>query len=91
MNSSNDNKQSEAGKIAVKELLNASKDNEKSEEKIAIEALLNSSESERVAINELIKQSYESELNFPLEPNSIEVKPLSYQQVLMLNIQKQIP
>jgi len=91
MNSSNDNKQSEAGKIAVKELLNGSNDNKKSEEKITIEALLNSSESERVAINELTKQSYESELNFPLEPNSIEVKPLSYQQALMLNILKQTP
>jgi len=72
--------------------MNNSNDNKKSEaEGIAIEALLNSSESERVAINELIKQSYESELNFPLEPNSIEVKPLSYQQALMLNIPKQTP
>jgi hypothetical protein len=49
---------------------------------------LNSSESERVAINELTKQS---ELFFPLKPNSIEVKPLSYQQALMLNIPKQTP
>ena len=88
MNNSNDNKQSEAGKIAVKELLNGSNDNKKLEEKIAIEALLNSSESERVAINELTKQS---ELFFPLKPNSIEVKPLSYQQALMLNIPKQTP
>ena len=91
MNSSNDNKQSEDEKIAVKELLNGSNDNKKLEEKIAIEALLNSSESERVAIKELTKQSYESALIFSLKPNSIEVKPLSYQQALMLNIRKQTP
>ena len=96
MNSSNDNKQSEAGKIAVKELLNASKDNEKSEEKIAIEALLNSSDSkERVDTNEsnsfpLVVASLTNVRIIP-NPNAIRANPApSYARVLMSNNERPI-
>ena len=96
MNNSNDNKQSEAGKIAVKELLNASKDNEKSEEKIAIEALLNSSDSkERVDTNEsnsfpLVVASLTNVRIIP-NPNAIRANPApSYARVLMSNNERPI-
>ena len=92
MNNSNDNKKSEAERIAIEGLLN----NSNSSERVAINELLNDNMegSKKIAINELINQTpfaVASLTNVRIipKPNAKKTKTThSYAQALMLNIEK---
>ena len=94
MNNSNDNKKSEAERIAIKALLNSSN----SSERVAINELLNDNieGSKKIAINELINQTpfVVASLNnvrIVPKPNARKAKTKhSYAQALMINTSKPI-
>ena len=93
MNNSNDNKKSEAERIAIEELLSSS-----DSKRVAINELLNDDTegSKKIAINELINQipfAVASLTNVRIvpKPNVKKTKTThSYAQALMLNITKPI-
>jgi hypothetical protein len=94
MNNSNDNKKSEAERIAIKALLNSSD----SCERIIINELLNDNfnSSKKIAINELIDKntlavaSLSNVRIIQLKPSATSVKPSNYREAVLLNINKPI-
>jgi hypothetical protein len=78
MNNSNDNKKSEAERIAIEELLSSS-----DSDRVAIEESIKES-------SFVVTSSPKMQIIQP-KPSDIEVEPLNYAQVLGLNIPRQTP